>query len=127
MSLDQIRLSETEKELLIVIKRRTGLKNWNVPCRWAVCLSLAEPAEPPAIAIQSDSNVEMSWKTFAGEHAEIYRALVVQRCVDAGDEPTDENVTRTFRLHLNRGLGYLRGNEDFRSLSGVLRVATVAA
>ena len=63
-------------------------------------------------------------KTFGGEHAEIFRALVLQRCVDAGDEPNDENVTRTFRLHLNRGLSYLRGNDDFRSLPGVLRAAT---
>lgn len=127
VSLDQIRLSEAEKDILVVIKRRTGLRNWNIPCRWALCLSLAEPSEPPAVTILSDSNVEMSWKTFGGEHAEIFRALVLQRCVDAGDEPNDENVTRTFRLHLNRGLSYLRGNDDFRSLPGVLRAATASS
>ena len=43
MSLKQIRLSSQAKEQLIRLKTRTGIQQWNILCRWAFCLSLAEP------------------------------------------------------------------------------------
>ncbi|WP_077953634.1 DndE family protein [Salmonella enterica] len=47
MSIEHVRLSEKAKQQLITLKRRTGIDNWNVLCRWAFCLSLAEKAVPP--------------------------------------------------------------------------------
>ncbi|WP_435947067.1 DndE family protein [Dryocola sp. BD586] len=34
MSIDNVRLSEKAKQQLITLKRRTGIENWNVLCRW---------------------------------------------------------------------------------------------
>ena len=69
--IDIIRLSEKQKQQLIVLKRRTGIENWNVLCRWALCLSLADPTEPPKEDIPTDSNVEMTWKTLTGGESEV--------------------------------------------------------
>ena len=49
MALEHIRLSQTARDQLITLKRRTGIAHWNVLCRWAFCRSLAEPAPPPSI------------------------------------------------------------------------------
>ena len=69
----------------------TGIQNWNVLCRWALCWSLAEPSVPGGVDPLSDSNVEMDWSTFAGEYSEIYEAIIRQRCINDGlgdDEKT---------------------------------------
>jgi len=68
----QFKLSQPEKEKLIRIKSKTGIQNWNIICRWALCWSLNEQTIPGGVDPQSDSNVEMSWLTFTGEYHEIY-------------------------------------------------------
>jgi len=68
-AIDHIRLSQQAKDQLIKLKRVTGIEHWNVLCRWALCVSLAESSIPPAAKIPSDSNVEMSWKVFGGPRA----------------------------------------------------------
>ena len=67
MTIEHIRLSQTGRDQLITLKRRTGIAHWNVLCRWAFCRSLAEPAPPPAAKLVLDSNVEMTWRVFAGD------------------------------------------------------------
>ncbi|EAX0453961.1 DUF1832 domain-containing protein, partial [Salmonella enterica] len=57
MSIEHVRLSEKAKQQLITLKRRTGIDNWNVLCRWAFCLSLAEKAVPPHEDIITDSSI----------------------------------------------------------------------
>src|SRR5271163_3482307 len=103
MSLKQIRLSSQAKEQLIRLKTRTGITQWNILCRWAFCLSLAEPTPPTPIAIQADSNVEMAWPVFGGDHHELYLALLKERCVQDGLDTSDEMLRRQFQLHLHRG------------------------
>ena len=76
MKVETIRLSQQAKDQLIKMKRWTGLKNWNVLCRWAFCLSIAEESVPPATQIPTDSSVEMSWKVFGGPQQELYWALL---------------------------------------------------
>ncbi|EKK5432484.1 DNA sulfur modification protein DndE, partial [Enterobacter hormaechei] len=72
MSIEMVKVSEKGKQQLITLKKRTGIENWNILCRWALCVSLAESSVPPHEDIITDSNIEMSWKTFAGEFSEIY-------------------------------------------------------
>ena len=67
MIVKQIKLSNAAKDKLARLKGKTGIQNWNVLCRWALCYSLKEGTIPTDIEIASDSNVEMSWLTFAGE------------------------------------------------------------
>lgn len=84
MVIKQIRLSNTAKEKLSRLKGKTGIQNWNVLCRWAFCYSLHEGTLPTDIKIDSDSNVEMNWLTFAGEYHEIYEALIKAWCIKNG-------------------------------------------
>jgi DNA sulfur modification protein DndE len=82
--IDTVRISEKGKTQLITLKRRTGIQNWNVLCRWAFCISLNEKKEPPNEEIPTDSSIEMTWKTFTGGDEELYLALIKQRAHNAG-------------------------------------------
>ena len=84
MSLETIRLSEQAKDQLTRVKRNTRIKNWNVLCRWALCMSLAEETKPNPSKISADSSVEMTWKVFGGADADVYLALIKQRCHEDG-------------------------------------------
>lgn len=120
MSLDTIRVSEKAKNQLVTLKRRTGLEQWNYLCRWAFCASLAEESTPPDSDIQSDSSVEMTWKTFGGDYHHVYKALLKQRCKRDGYDITDENLEHQFKLHLHRGIGYLVGEDELQSIQDLV-------
>ena len=78
--IDTVYTSKQAKDQLIKLKRVTGIKNWNVLCRWAFCLSIRNDSN-----LTLDNNriqgggVEMSWKTFAGEYAEIFSEFLNQK------------------------------------------------
>lgn len=76
MIIKQVRLSQQSKEQLSRLKAKTGIKNWNILCRWALAYSLSEKTLPTDLPIVADSNLEMSWYTFGGEYYEIYEALI---------------------------------------------------
>lgn len=120
MAIEHIRLSQKAKDQLIKLKRVTGIGHWNVLCRWALCLSLAEQSIPPQSKIPADSNVEMSWRVFGGRYADIYMALMKERCVRDGLSTDPETVAQQFRLHLHRGISYLAGNKDLRSIDNLV-------
>lgn len=123
MMLKQIRLSNQSKERLGRLKSKTGIRNWNVLCRWAFCYSLSENTMPTDLTIEADSNVEMSWYTFGGEYADLYDALIVAWCRNM-DLPTDEEtLTKYFKLHLERGIAYLSGTNFIKNLDDLLKLA----
>lgn len=97
--------------------------NWNVLCRWALCLSLSERSVPPLARVPADSNVEMSWRVFGGRYADLYVALLKERCERDGLGAGDEVLAQQFRLHLHRGIAYLAGNRDFRRIEDLLELA----
>ena len=107
MIVKQIRLSQQAKDQLSRLKAKTGIKNWNILCRWALCYSLAEKTLPTDIPIASDSNLEMSWYTFGGDYYEIYEALVKAWCISMGLE------TDVYKRQEYRG-GYGAGKVDER-------------
>jgi len=117
---DHIRLSQRAKDQLIKLKRDTGIMQWNMLCRWAFCTSLAEPSVPPDADHPADSNVEMDWRTFGGEYAEVYRALLRERCKMDGIGEDEVAEVKTFRLHLHRGISYLATPGCVDSLSSIL-------
>jgi DNA sulfur modification protein DndE len=123
MIVKQIRLSQQAKDQLIRLKGRTGIRNWNVLCRWALCLSLREQSVPADMEIPADSNVEMSWEVFAGEYRDIYAALIVQRCLIDGLGTESEVLARQFRLHLHRGISYLASTHLLRSCTDLVGLA----
>ena len=123
MSIKQIRLSSQAKDQLIRLKTRTGIDQWNILCRWAYCLSLAEPTPPTPIDIPADSNVEMTWHVFAGEWHELYLAVLKERCARHGMDTSPDTLNRQFRLHLHRGISYLATPNKIRSISNLFELA----
>ena len=111
-----IRISQKAKDQLIKLKRQTGIQNWNVLCRWAFCISMAEPTIPQCLSIHSYSNVEMDWRTFAGEYAEVYWAILLQRCHDDGLPLDQRNLSLQLRQHINRGIGYMATPDNFKDI-----------
>ncbi|GAA3917802.1 DNA sulfur modification protein DndE [Microbacterium invictum] len=124
MTLEHIRVTQQARDQLITLKRRTGIAHWNVLCRWALCRSLAEPNVPPAVKLTLDSNVEMSWRTFAGEHGDVYWALLRYRCHVDGFDLDDETLAQQFRLHLHRGIGYLVGDSTLTNIASLARMSS---
>ncbi|WP_286210987.1 DNA sulfur modification protein DndE [Mycolicibacterium mageritense] len=122
MPVDHIRVSQTARDQLITLKRRTGITHWNVLCRWALCRSLAEPAPPPVVKLTLDSTVEMDWRTFGGDHGEVLWALLRLRCYEDGLELDEETLALQFRLHLHRGISYLVGDPRVTDVAGLASV-----
>ena len=121
--IETIRLSEKAKTQLITLKRKTGIQQWNVLCRWAFCLSLAESSRPPDEEIPSDSSVEMTWRTFAGTHDEVYRSMLVYRAAKEGVPTKGAALQHYFRLHLHRGVSYL-SSSDVGTIGRLVALAT---
>lgn len=126
MIIKQIRLSNASKDKLSRLKGKTGIQNWNTLCRWAFCYSLSEGTIPTDITIESDSNVEMSWYTFAGEFHEIYEALIKEWCIEKGLGANEDTIAKYFKLHLERGIGYLAGTNFIKNLDSLLELAIKA-
>lgn len=122
MSIEHIRLSQQAKDQLVRLKRRTGIQNWNVLCRWAFCVSLAEPTIPPPAKFATDSSIEMSWKIFGGTYYDIYLALLKERCQRDGLGTNNDVLATQFRLHLHRGVGYLAADRRIKDIASLLRL-----
>ena len=120
MAIEHIQLSQQAKDQLSRLKRLTGIDSWNVLCRWGLCVSLAEPSVPPTKKIPADSNVEMSWRVFAGSHGGIYLALLKERCVHDGLNVDEETVAQQFRMHLHRGVSYLAADSKLRGIENLV-------
>ncbi len=123
MIIRQIRLSQQAKEQLSRLKAKTGIKNWNILCRWALCYSLSENTIPTDIDIAADSNLEMSWMSYGGEYYELYEALIKAWCLRMKLPTDDATVAKYFRLNLERGIahlcgtGFIKSHEDLVKLS----------
>lgn len=123
MIIKQIKLSNQSKERLSRLKGKTGIKNWNVLCRWALCYSLGESTIPTDIPINADSNVEMSWYTFCGEHSELYEAIIKAWCISKNLPIDEDTLTKYFKLHLERGISYLSGTNFIKNLEDLLNLS----
>lgn len=122
MIMRQIRLSNRAKERLSRLKGKTGIKNWNVLCRWAYCYSLKENTIPTPENIDADSNVEMSWYTFAGEYSDLYEALIITWCKKMNIPTDNETMAKYIKMHIERGISYLSGTNFIRELDDLLRL-----
>ena len=63
----------------------------------------------------------MTWKVFGGDMADILAIALKQRCHKDGLETDKETLAIQFRLHLHRGIGYLAGDPNIRSLESLLK------
>jgi DNA sulfur modification protein DndE len=120
MIIETVHLSQKAKDQLIKLKRITGIQNWNILCRWAYCMSLADESPLPPVNIPNENAVEMTWRVFGGQHHEIYTALLKERCNKEGLPLDKTTLTQQFRLHLHRGIGQLSEKTDRVGISGLL-------
>ena len=123
MIIKQIKLSNQSKDRLGRLKGKTGIKNWNILCRWALCYSLGEYTLPTDIPIETDSNVEMYWYTFGGEYSDIYDALMIAWCKKMELPTDDATLAKYFKLHLERGIAHLSGTNFIKNLDDLLDLA----
>jgi DNA sulfur modification protein DndE len=117
---DPIRISSLGREQLIKLKRQTGIANWNILCRWAICCSLREKSTPPQTLAGGDAGVEMTWKVFAGEQADALAALVYLRAPIDGFSNDSDGASQCLRAHLHRGLGYLASESGNPGITGFI-------
>lgn len=102
---EYVRVSVRGKEILIKIKRRTGLEHWNEICRFALCRSLANPTPPPKLNKIGETSIDMEWKTFGGAYQEELAAIVLLRAKKDGvNLLKKEALADYFRAHLERGI-----------------------
>jgi len=106
---ETVRVSARGREILIKMKRRTGLAHWNELCRVAICRSLANRAPPQSQSGGGESSVEMEWKTFAGGVGSELSALILLRAMADGiDVHSRDALANYFRSHLERGISSLQ-------------------
>lgn len=123
MIVKQIKLSNVSKDRLGRLKGKTGIKNWNVLCRWALCYSLSENTMPTDVPIVADSNVEMSWFTFGGEYSDIYDALMIAWCKKMNLPADEETLAKYFKLHVERGIAHLSGTNFINNLDDLMKLS----
>lgn len=117
---ETVRVNRRGKEILIKLKRQTGIENWNVLCRWALVASLAEKKHPPTVRKASEVGVEMTWKVFAGDYANVLAGLIAKRASAAGMNDTAEDRSDFLRAHITRGLDYLGSGFETKSIGAFL-------
>lgn len=122
MSIEMVRLNGRARNQLITLKRRTGIENWNILCRWAFCASLAEEHPPRSGSGGGEAAIEMTWRTFGGEYADVYLGLLKQRNLDHGLGIDEQSLQDQLKLHLHRGIGYLTSKKDFSSIENLLQI-----
>ena len=114
------RVSARGREVLIKIKRRTGLEHWNEICRVAICRSLSNRTPPPKFTAGGESPVEMEWKTFAGGISSELSALILLRAkADGIDIHSKDTLAVYFRAHLERGIASL---QNVRSIAEMVNL-----
>jgi DNA sulfur modification protein DndE len=74
--IESIRLTESEKEMLSRIKRKTGVASWNVLCRWAFMLGLTQDSFSRITSEEKRDAIEIKWDTFAGKSSSIYTGII---------------------------------------------------
>ena len=114
--LERIRVSQRSRDILVTLKRRTGIEHWNVLCRWAFFDSLRNPNKPLSAAHSPESSIEMSWDVFAGELGDYILAAFAMRASEDGVQATRGDLAAYFRSHLERGILQLQAAKDLPDL-----------
>lgn len=125
MPIETIRISKSGRDQLLTLKRRTKIGTWNVLCRWAFCVSMAEKSIPHALSGETEAAIEISLGTLFGAHAGLYMALLRMRCRQDGLDPSDDTLSMQLHLHIHRGISYLAGSREIPSIRELCGLALV--
>lgn len=110
--IETIRIDQRNKNLLVQIKRKTKIQNWNTICRWAFIYSLKMEGKPNTLETKAENAVEMTWKVFSGTYNNLIWGLLKARVLDDGLPLDEETLKIQFKLHLYRGIQAL-SNFDY--------------
>jgi DNA sulfur modification protein DndE len=117
-----VRLGPMTKNRLMTLKRRTGIDNWNILCRWAFCLSLQETDAVGERHDEAGVSIEMTWKTFSGDISHIYESLLVDRAINEGVSCDGVPISILLRRHITRGVSRLVSAQDLVGIGGLIRI-----
>lgn len=115
---DAVRISARGREILIKLKRYTGIGQWNTLCRVAYCYSLAIGTEPTQSPEKGDVALEIEWPTFANAMKTELAALTVARASAAS--VSEQEIAKYVRSHLERGLSAIQNVRSVVELAAMV-------
>ena len=123
LTIDILRTSSNVKSSLTRIKTLTGISNWNIICRWALCLSLKQTSLPREVEEKLDG-VEIDYDTLVGKNKSIYTQLLINNLVTHNVAVDKKNLTKYLYAHVNRGVNIIYTNK-LKDISGLLSLGRV--
>jgi DNA sulfur modification protein DndE len=105
--IEVVRLSQSDKDLLTKIKRKTGVDSWNVLCRWALTVALAQPNAVYVKCPEKRDSVEIKWDTFAGKNNSIYRGILLVQYSEYNQHSSELSMNDFFHSALSKGISIL--------------------
>lgn len=123
--METLRISGRAKEQLLRLRRLTGIKHWNVLCRWALCTSLADDRVVGDARFAGDSNVEISWKVLTGTWGDAYLMLLTRRCEKESLVANPKTLNKLLHRHVHRGVGILSADPNLRDVASLLQRTSV--
>jgi DNA sulfur modification protein DndE len=118
LTIDILRTSSNVKSSLTRIKTITGISNWNIICRWALCLSLKQTSLPREVEEKLDG-VEIDYDTLVGKNKSIYTQLLINNLVANKVTVDKKNLTKYLYAHVNRGVNIIYTNK-LKDISGLV-------
>jgi len=118
LTIDILRTSSNVKSSLTRIKTITGISNWNIICRWALCLSLKQTSLPREVEEKLDG-VEIDYDTLVGKNKSIYTQLLINNLVSHKVAVDKKNLTKYLYAHVNRGVNIIYTNK-LKDISGLM-------
>ena len=64
-----------------------------------------------------------AWKVFGGRYADVYLALLKERCVRDGFGTDADTLSQQLRLHMHRGISYLAANKSLKKIDDLISLA----
>lgn len=120
LTIDILRTSLNVKSSLTRIKTITGISNWNIICRWALCLSLKQTSLPREVEEKLDG-VEIDFDTLVGKNKSIYTQLLINNLVTHNVAVDKKNLTKYLYAHVNRGVNIIYTNK-LKDISGLFKL-----
>ena len=114
-----IRLGGDDRRMIFNVKNTTGIEHFYTICRWAFCLSVDSENKIKKLDGTADGAVEFSWDRFGGEETEIYYLLLKDEAQRLEIKADEDSLYELLISHIRRGLGYLTGNKELKTLEGL--------
>lgn len=114
-----IRLSGEDRRVLFNVKNTIGIEHFYTTCRWAFCLSLESDIDIKRLDGSSDGSVEISWDRFGGDNSNLYYLLLLDEAKRLNLKEDEDVLYDLLISHIRRGLNYLKGNKELKTLEGL--------